>query len=51
MLPVYFSVDLLMERVPLANRWVSEKWQPADIVPLGEGARAPGAPECIAEGL
>ena len=50
MLPVYFSVDLLMERVPLANRWVSEKWQPAGVLPLGEGLRTPGPPECIADG-
>jgi Protein of unknown function (DUF3305) len=50
MLPEYFSVDLLMERVPLVNRWVSEKWQPAAVVPLGEGARTPRAPECIADG-
>lgn len=50
MLPEYFSVDLLMERVPLTNRWVSEKWQPAAVVPLGEGARTPGAPECVADG-
>jgi hypothetical protein len=50
MLPEYFSVDLLMERVPLANRWVSEKWQPAAVVPLGEGARIAGVPECVADG-
>ena len=36
MMPVYFSVDILMERIPLANRWVSEQWRPAAVVPLGE---------------
>ena len=36
MTPVYFSVDVLMERIPLANRWVSEQWRPAAVVPLGE---------------
>jgi len=50
MLPEYFSVDLLMERVPLANRWINEKWQPAALVPLGEGSRTPGVPECVADG-
>lgn len=30
-----FPVDVIMERVPLANRWVSEKWQPAAVVPAG----------------
>lgn len=35
MLPLYFSVDVMMERVPLVNRWVSEQWRPAAIVPVG----------------
>jgi len=26
------SVDVVMERVPLANRWVSERWQPIAVV-------------------
>ena len=25
------AVDVLMERVPLANRWASERWQPAAV--------------------
>jgi len=50
MMPVYFSVDVLMERVPLVNRWVSEKWQPAAVMPLAEGRVVPGAPVCIADG-
>ncbi len=35
MLPLYFSVDVLMERVPLDNRWASEQWRPAAVVPVG----------------
>jgi hypothetical protein len=50
MKPVYFSVDVLMDRVPLANRWVSEKWQPAAIVPVAEGAATRGVPERVADG-
>lgn len=30
-----FPVDVIMERVPIANRWVSERWQPATVVPAG----------------
>jgi len=40
----YFSVDVTMERVPLANRWASERWQPAAVVPLAEGRATAGAP-------
>src|SRR4051794_27326056 len=29
MQPLRFSVDVVMERVPLANRWVNEVWRPA----------------------
>lgn len=50
MIPLHFRVDVLMERVPLANRWVSEQWQPAAVVPVGPGAGSPGTPECIADG-
>ena len=28
MTPLRFSVDVIIERVPLANRWASERWQP-----------------------
>jgi hypothetical protein len=28
MMPLYFSVDVLMERIPLVNRWVSESGSP-----------------------
>ena len=41
-------VDVVMERVPLANRWVSECWQPATVVAVGtpvvEGEVIAGAP-------
>ncbi|MFO1415647.1 MAG: DUF3305 domain-containing protein [Burkholderiales bacterium] len=47
MSPSYFSVDVVMERVPLANRWASERWQPSTVVPVGEGRGHGGAPECV----
>jgi len=55
MTPVYFSVDIVMERIPLVNRWVSEQWRPAAAVPNGEivfhsGGAKPGVPECLADG-
>ncbi len=28
MQPLYKTVDVIIERVPLANRWASERWQP-----------------------
>jgi hypothetical protein len=55
MTPLYFSVDILMERIPLVNRWVSEQWRPAAVVPVGEivlqpGMGEPGVPERVADG-
>src|SRR5258708_5331159 len=55
MKPVYFCVDVLMERVPLVNRWVSEQWRPAAIVAiratgLESGAKSLGDPQCLADG-
>ncbi len=47
MSPLYFSVDVVMERVPLANRWASERWQPAEVIPVAEGQGTGGAPECL----
>ena len=45
-------VDVVMERVPLVNRWVSEKWQPATVVAVGAPAVdlevTPGAPAAAA---
>ena len=50
MRPVYFSVDITMERVPLDNRWVSEKWQPASVVAHNDGRTEPSPPECVQDG-
>ena len=47
---MFFSVDVVMERVPLANRWASEKWQPAAVIPRGEGKRDAGTPVCTEDG-
>jgi hypothetical protein len=44
---VRISVDVVMERVPLQNRWASERWQPAAVVPAG----APGPAEVSIERL
>jgi hypothetical protein len=51
MLPEYFSVDVVMERIALHNRWTSEQWRPAWVDPVAPG-RATGtapalAPVCI----
>ena len=44
-------VDVVMERVPLVNRWVSEKWQPATVVAVGAPALnldvTPGVPQLL----
>jgi hypothetical protein len=40
MKPLYFSVDVLMERIPLANRWASEQWRPGAVVPVGESVES-----------
>jgi hypothetical protein len=47
-----FPVVVVMERVPLASRWVDARWQPGAVVPLpGAGPdEAPGPPSCIADG-
>lgn len=55
MKPEYFSVDVLMERVPIVNRWVNEQWRPAAVVPVDRVAQradvpAPGVPERVADG-
>jgi hypothetical protein len=55
MKPVYFFVDILMERVPLVNRWVSEQWRLAAVLPVGAtamevGIAKPGAAERVADG-
>ena len=37
------AVDVLIERVPLASRWASERWQPAAVA-IGTGPPAPSVP-------
>jgi hypothetical protein len=39
------SVEVVMERVPLRNRWVSERWQPVAVAPAQ--AALPGEPLCV----
>ena len=41
MSPEYLSVDVTMERIPLVNRWATEKWQPASVVPVVERGGTP----------
>ncbi len=45
----YLSVEVTMERIPLVNRWVTEKWQPASVALVGEGRPVAGAPVCEAD--
>ncbi len=49
-----FPVSVVMECVPLVNRWVSERWQPAAVEIAGAPDQEPppqsGGPECIARG-
>ena len=49
MLPEYFSVDVVMERKTLHNRWTTEQWGPAAVEAIGPGRPAtPDAPPiCI----
>jgi len=49
MLPVYFSVDVMMDRVALRNRWTTDQWQPSAVVPVGEGRQPAGTPECVGD--
>lgn len=49
MLPEYLSVDVVMERIPLASRWASEQWQPASVEPIGPGRGAPREPVRIGD--
>lgn len=39
-----FSVAVLMQRTPLENRWVSERWDPVAVVPVPPGAAPAAAP-------
>src|SRR5262252_8013032 len=39
-----FSVSVLMQRTPLQNRWVSERWDPVAVVPVPSDAAQAGSP-------
>jgi hypothetical protein len=49
-----FPVDIVIERVPIASRWASERWQPAAVLPAGPPVMdldvVPGVPECLSDG-
>jgi uncharacterized protein DUF3305 len=53
MQPLRQPVDVIIERVPLASRWASERWQPSAVELAGPaGAEAvpnlaPGTHECV----
>lgn len=46
-------VDVIMERVPVASRWVSDKWQPAAVVATGTPVTdvdwVPGPPQRLTQ--
>ena len=50
MAPLRFSVDILIERIPLASRWSDARWQPCALIVTDEtprdagNARASGGP-------
>ena len=47
MLPEYLSIDVVMERIALDNRWTSEQWRPAAVEAVGPGRGSALAPVCI----
>jgi hypothetical protein len=47
MAPLTLAVDVIVERVPLANRWASERWQPAAVEVAVPRARAPRARDVV----
>jgi hypothetical protein len=44
-----FPVAVIFERTPLANRWVSERWEPVAVVPPPAGGRRGRAPVKISD--
>ena len=50
MTTLHLCVDVMMERIPIVNRWVDAQWRPAAVVPRAEGPAAPGEPERVADG-
>jgi hypothetical protein len=47
MMPVYFSVDVVMDRIALDNRWASEQWLPSAVEPVAEGRTAVQPPQRV----
>jgi hypothetical protein len=45
--PLRLAVDVVMERVPLANRWASERWQPSAVEIAAPRADAPRARDVV----
>ena len=56
MQPLTRTVDVIIERIPLASRWASERWQPVAVeLPATADAKpdrnaVPGSQPCVAEG-
>jgi hypothetical protein len=56
MQPLTRAVDVIIERIPLVNRWASERWQPVAVElaspsdPRPERNAVPGSQPCLAEG-
>src|SRR4029077_16924680 len=44
MSPMRFPVAVIFERTTLANRWVSERWEPVAVVPPVVATPSAGAP-------
>jgi hypothetical protein len=47
MLPEYFSIDVVMERIALHNRWTTEQWRPASVDAVTPGRATAAAASCI----
>lgn len=56
MQPLTQLVDVIMERIPLASRWASERWQPVAVQlasqsdPIPDRNAVPGSQPCTPEG-
>ncbi len=40
MTPVRFPVSVILQRTPLVNRWVSERWEPVAVLPAADESTA-----------
>ena len=47
MTPLRQAVDVIIERIPLVNRWASERWQPAAVEIAAPRADVPAACDTI----